>query len=161
MNKKVKDVMTSEVVWVSPEVSLHDAFQKMRKNDIRHLPVISRKNKNIIGMLSEGDIILYLQKNGPSLEMDSRVLVGDAMSKDVVFCYPNSKAVNVAATMITAKIDSVPVIDAKTDHLVGIITTTDLLDEMCLRFELDGGNIRPLKYKNPNSRLQRNVTRVN
>ena len=160
MDKSVKHLMSIEVVSVNPEQTIHDALNEMRKHEIRHLPVVTRRKGKLVGLLSEGDVLLYLQKNGTALEVDERVLVGDAMSKEVVYCYPNSKVVNVAATMITAKIDSVPIIEPSTNKLVGIVTTTDLLDDMCLAFELNGGSVRPLKYNNPNNRLQKNVRLV-
>lgn len=59
--KKVKDVMTEEIVSVSPEESLSDATRKMVKKNVRRLPVM--KSGKLIGLLTEKDIL----KVAPSL----------------------------------------------------------------------------------------------
>lgn len=154
MGRLVKDIMTNEVVWVHPEQSLFEALSLMRQFDIRHLPVIEQQSNKLIGLLSEGDIILFCQKRGEKLEVDSQIHIHEAMSKDVVYCFPLSKPTSVAATMIVAKIDSLPVLDPETKQILGIVTTTDLLDEMCVNEELNGESVWPFKYNNPNKRMK-------
>lgn len=152
MGKVIKEIMTKDVVWVNPKQTLLDALNLIRKFNIRHLPVVDKNTKELVGLLSEGDIILYCQKKGEKLEVDTNITVSEAMSRNVIYCYPSSSMANVAATMISAKIDSIPVLEGKEKKLVGIVTTTDLLDELCLAEELNGENVWPLKYDNPNHR---------
>lgn len=52
---KLKDVMSSPLITISEKSTLQDALHKMRDNNIRKLPVISRKNQ-IMGMIIQSAI---------------------------------------------------------------------------------------------------------
>ena len=52
---KVKDIMVTRLKTIVPETDLYDALMVMRKNNIRHLPVISKKE--MIGLLTLKDIL--------------------------------------------------------------------------------------------------------
>ena len=50
----VRDIMTSQVVHVSPEDTIEHCIELVAKNRVRHLPVL--KNDQILGMISIGDL---------------------------------------------------------------------------------------------------------
>ena len=51
----VKDVMTSKVTFVTPDVSLEEGLAVMTEKGCRHLPVLD--NKELVGMVSMGDLV--------------------------------------------------------------------------------------------------------
>ncbi|MGV7226566.1 MAG: potassium transporter TrkG [Nitrosopumilus sp.] len=51
----LKDVMTSPLITINEKATLQDALHKMRDNNIRKLPVLSKKNQ-VIGMIFQGVI---------------------------------------------------------------------------------------------------------
>jgi CBS domain-containing protein len=51
----VRDVMTSDVISVSPEQSIEECMSLMTARRIRHLPVLS--NDSLTGMISIGDVV--------------------------------------------------------------------------------------------------------
>ncbi len=51
---KVSDIMSKEVVTVTPETSLDEAAQLMATHQIRRLPVV--ENGELVGMLALGDV---------------------------------------------------------------------------------------------------------
>jgi CBS domain-containing protein len=51
----IKDIMTSEVIWVNPEQSIEECMELMTSKHIRHLPVL--ENKKLIGLISIGDVV--------------------------------------------------------------------------------------------------------
>ncbi len=55
LDKKVRDVMESDVVTIEPEADIYAGLIKMRDLNIRHLPVA--KNKIMIGLLTLKDIL--------------------------------------------------------------------------------------------------------
>ncbi|MEM5883030.1 MAG: CBS domain-containing protein, partial [Candidatus Aenigmatarchaeota archaeon] len=55
---KVKDVMTKEVITISPEASLIEAASLMEKNDVNRLPVI--ENDKLVGIIAREDLIKAL-----------------------------------------------------------------------------------------------------
>jgi len=115
----VGDIMTSNVSTVRPEDLLATASQVMLWAGGRHLPVL--ENERVVGVLSEGDLFRARAEAEPR-----RILVREAMTSPVLSIGPND-AVSVAAGRMSArKIGCLPVLE--NDRLVGIITTTDVLD---------------------------------
>jgi len=53
-NMKVRDVMSSPLVTINPDSTCADAARKMRKNNIKRLPVI--QNGKLVGIISLDDI---------------------------------------------------------------------------------------------------------
>ena len=51
----LKEVMTTPIITINEKATLQDALHKMRDNDIRKLPVISKKNK-VIGIIYQTTI---------------------------------------------------------------------------------------------------------
>ena len=61
---KVADIMTTELVTVTPSTSVAEAMQLVTKKRFRHLPVI--ENGKLIGIISIGDLTrwaMLAQKN--------------------------------------------------------------------------------------------------
>ena len=56
---KVRDIMTADVVAVTPENNVRECMELMSSKRIRHLPVVD--GKKLIGMLSITDIIRALR----------------------------------------------------------------------------------------------------
>jgi CBS domain-containing protein len=53
----VGEVMTTEVITVSPDTPLDDVEAIMRKHRIRHLPVTG--DRGLLGLVSIGDVLVY------------------------------------------------------------------------------------------------------
>ncbi|MEK0323219.1 MAG: CBS domain-containing protein [Nitrosopumilus sp.] len=65
----LKEVMTTPLITINEKATLQDALRKMRDNDIRKLPVISKKNK-VIGIIYQttiADVIRNATVTAPRL----------------------------------------------------------------------------------------------
>jgi CBS domain-containing protein len=51
----VKDVMTSEILFVNPEQTIEECMALMTSKYIRHLPVLA--NGKLVGLISIGDVV--------------------------------------------------------------------------------------------------------
>lgn len=51
----VKDIMTRDVVYVSPDTTLEEVMALMLNKRIRHLPVL--ENEKLTGLISIGDVV--------------------------------------------------------------------------------------------------------
>lgn len=70
---KAQDVMTSRLVYATPDMHAHDAADLMAKNQIRRLPVV--ENGKLVGILSIGDLAtvnIYANEAGDALSNISK-----------------------------------------------------------------------------------------
>ena len=57
----VRDIMTSEVVTVSPDMTMQNCLELMTEKRFRHLPVID--DDELVGFLSIGDVVKSVIEN--------------------------------------------------------------------------------------------------
>jgi signal-transduction protein with cAMP-binding, CBS, and nucleotidyltransferase domain len=60
---KIRDVMTSPLISVSPEQTIYECAQKMSEHHIHHLPVMD-ENKTVVGMISATDFLVVAEALG-------------------------------------------------------------------------------------------------
>jgi CBS domain-containing protein len=71
----VSDIMTSPVVSVAPEETVHHCMQLMTDGRFRHLPVV--KSGRVVGMLSIGDLVKdVIQEQTEHIEQLERYIAG-------------------------------------------------------------------------------------
>jgi CBS domain-containing protein len=142
---KVKDIMTKEVITVSPETEIAQAAELLLTNRINGVPVINESGE-LVGILCQSDLIAQ-QKNIPipslftlldgyiSLTLSKRLdkevekiaatKAADAMTPDPVTVSPDTGIEDVAALMVEKNYHTLPVVDA--GKLVGIVGKEDIL----------------------------------
>lgn len=111
---KVKDYMSAQVATVSPEDTLGDIINMIRRTYHDCFPVV--KNGDIVGIITSWDVIQ--RKRSRKVE--------DIMTKEVVVTYPDSNLTDVARVMFRRGLSKLPVVD-ENRKLVGIVTTTDVI----------------------------------
>lgn len=57
----VREIMTSELVYVMPDTSIDECMAVMTERRIRHLPVLS-EGQEIAGVISIGDVVKFRSK---------------------------------------------------------------------------------------------------
>jgi acetoin utilization protein AcuB len=139
--KTTQTIMTSNLITVSKNVSVKEAFSVMKTNGIRHLPVKDEKSK-IIGILSDRDIqrAMSVKKLGPfqqDVTLDESLKVEDFMSWPVYMVSEETSIERVAEEMLAQKISAFIVVD-RHDKEKGIITTDDLLGYLLNLIKADG-----------------------
>jgi len=126
---KVRELMTGAPITVAPDTAVFEARQIMLRERIRHLLVT--ENRRLMGIVTDRDIRLNLPSQATSLsvwEMNyllARLTVNEVMTKSVIIVGPDLDARDAARLMLEHKIGALPVLDG--DHLIGIITETDVL----------------------------------
>jgi len=116
---RVSDIMTKDVLITPPALAAEDALERMRRGHVRHL-VVSEKGR-IVGVLSERDLG---GARGGSVRRGRTV--ADLMTANTVTATPET-TVRQAANLLRGRgIGCLPVLSK--GSLVGIVTTTDLLD---------------------------------
>jgi acetoin utilization protein AcuB len=120
--------MKFPVVTVSPDLPINDAFNLMKREHVRRMPVV--KGGNLVGIVADKDILNASPSPVTSLsvwEMNyllSKVLVKDVMTTQVKTITEDTPIEEAARIMSDNKIGGLPVV--RGEQVVGIITETDL-----------------------------------
>lgn len=61
----IKDLMTSNLITVTPETSIDDCMRVMTGRKIRHLPVLD--NNELVGVISIGDVVRFVIEEQKSI----------------------------------------------------------------------------------------------
>jgi acetoin utilization protein AcuB len=136
----VKDRMTKNPITVKPDLPIAEALEWMRREKVRHFPVVNKKGK-LVGIVARDDLMYASPSPATSLSMweitylMSRVTVDEAMTKEVITISDDAPVEEAARVMFDNKIGSLPVM--RDGALVGIITESDLFKAF---LELFGGH---------------------
>ena len=118
---RVKDLMTPQAEVVSPDATTEDAASVMKTLDIGVLPVCDEQG--LVGILTDRDLVVRVvaAKRDPKA-----VLVGEAMTPSVVYCFEDDDIERAASVMAGQQIRRLPVLD-RNRKLVGVITIGDIV----------------------------------
>ncbi|MBN1146307.1 MAG: CBS domain-containing protein [Anaerolineales bacterium] len=126
----VGERMSTPVITVHPGVPMQEALGLMRKEHIRRLPVIDKRSHQLVGIVSEQDLLHASPSDVTSLsiwEMNyllCKITVADVMCSEVTTIAEDTLLEEAARIMVDNKIGGLPVM--RGDRVVGIITETDL-----------------------------------
>ena len=124
----VKDWMSSNLITITTQATMAEAYQLMEKNRIRRLPVVDEGE--LKGIVSWGDIREARPSDATSLSIFeihhllARMPVAKIMTTDVKTIEYNDTVGKAAYLMLKHRIASLPVI--QDGELVGIITASDI-----------------------------------
>lgn len=127
--------MKTNLITVTPETSLFKAREMLDSHKISHLPVTDGK-AHLVGLLTDRDLKETWASPATTLSVHEltyvlqKLAVGNVMTKDVITATPDMPIERAAATLHDKKIGALPVL--KDDKLVGIITTTDLMEVLLI-----------------------------
>ena len=127
LNKKVKDIMTCDVITTTSDVDVVNAFEKLMEHKISALPVV--EEDKLIGIITATDV-------GHNLILDKYELgtnVEEIMIKPVVTVSSEDtlqKAIEIMKEGVSSSgiLNQLPVVDG--DKLVGIISDGDIIQEL-------------------------------
>ena len=144
---KVKDIMSKNVITISPGNSVEEAAKILSNNNVSGLPVV--EDGKLVGIVSESDLIVkdkklhfpdYINVIGGIIYLESykkfkkefkkfiAVKVEDLMSEKVITVNPEDTVEDAATIMSDKDVNRLPVVEG--DKLVGIITRGDIVRDL-------------------------------
>jgi acetoin utilization protein AcuB len=124
--------MTRKVITTGPEASVFDAYEKMSRNRIRHLPVIDTDGR-LIGIVTDRDIrsaLPYSMIKDPvhsaETEKVKDLKVVDIMTTGPKTIGPHHTIQDALVLIQELRVGALPVVD-KEGKLKGILSVRDLL----------------------------------
>jgi acetoin utilization protein AcuB len=120
--------MVHPVITVAPDLPIVDAMDLMRREKIRHAPVV--KNGELVGIVAYEDLTHASPSQATTLSiwelnyLLSKITVGEVMTRNVLTVHDDTPIEEAARIMADNKIGGLPVL--RNGHIVGIITETNL-----------------------------------
>jgi CBS domain-containing protein/uncharacterized membrane protein len=145
---KVRELMTTPVVTVSPETPVHEIAKVLLKSGISAVPVVDHAGAPL-GMVSEGDLIgrdeadrearrdWWLVMLAEGTELNPEFLASmrrpkrrarDVMAAPLITVGEDTEASGVAKLLVAHRIKRVPVV--RDGRITGIVSRADLLREL-------------------------------
>jgi CBS domain-containing protein len=121
---RIADVLRrkgSTVATVGPDATVTELLGELAAHNVGALPVV--KNDEIIGIVSERDVVRRLHAGGAAL---LQAKVADIMTTEVTTCGPGDDVSDLAAVMTSRRFRHLPVI--VDGRLAGIVSIGDLLE---------------------------------
>ncbi len=134
---RVRDVMTTKVISVTPERPLREVAEILTTHKVSGLPVVGRDGW-VVGVVSEADFLAHgvgptrwesalarLFGRSPGSTKSSARTAGEAMTAPAITISPQAPVSEAAATMVGRSVNRLPVVED--GRLVGIVTRADLV----------------------------------
>lgn len=131
-NIPLSEVMVKKTVAVNVGSPFSKVEELLRINNIRHLPVVDDDNV-LKGIITQRDLF---RTESPMKTMDGehfyskesldRYITKHVMTKDVVTLTGKDRLAAAIVLMAKHKCGCIPIVDER-DHLIGIVTQTDVL----------------------------------
>jgi CBS domain-containing protein len=117
----ISEIMTRDVMTVSPQDSIRRAAQLMDELNVGAIPVCD--GDRLIGMVTDRDITVRATSVG---ESPDETMVRDIMSVGVKTCFEDQPVDDVMEQMRDVQIRRIPVLDHETQNLIGIVSLGDV-----------------------------------
>lgn len=145
---QVKDIMTEDVVSVSPETKIGEVAHILTEKRFHGLPVV--ENGKLLGIIVEDDFFVkdqsnfhlpsyinFIEKSGRANKSSEKqeekikellnVRAKDIMTSECLSFSPQMEIKDILKVFKETRINTFPVIDER-DNVVGIITLADVLN---------------------------------
>jgi CBS domain-containing protein len=140
---RVRDVMSSPVITVSPDTRLKEVAELLVGHGISAVPVV--EDGELVGIVSEADLVPLELAPDPRAHLapaadppvDVPRVAAEVMTRAVVALHEDADAAEAGRLMLERRIRSVPVVRGR--RVVGIVARRDLL-EVLARHDEDIAN---------------------
>jgi len=135
----VKDVMTTNVIYINKDASVHEAARILSEKRISGLPVVDDE-KHVIGIMTEADILYsvgmkksqdfrdilrhILGEKHPKIRKGNKV--EEIMTSQVITTTPDRDMREIAKILDEKRIKRLPVVD-ENHKLIGIISRANIV----------------------------------
>lgn len=117
---RVKDCMTRKVEWISPNLTLRDAAQRMCEREVGCLPI--GENDRLIGMVTDHDILCRAVAAGRD---PATTTAREVMSAGITWCYDDQSLEEAIHVMVMKQIHHLPAM-SRSRRMTGILSLSDI-----------------------------------
>lgn len=137
-DESIDRIMTTDPITVGPYASIVEARAALESHDLHHLPVV--EDGKLVGILSAADMLKFSMLDQDAEVLD-RIQVRQIMQVDVHVLTADANLRQAAEKLANGGFHALPVLDSDRT-LVGIVTSSDLVQHLLHRLPTGDGSIR-------------------
>jgi CBS-domain-containing membrane protein len=129
----LRSLMSTDVKTLTADQLVGDAIKLIIEHGIRHIPIVSRPEHSLIGLVTQTDLLRKVMHGRTMTNeeqyhafLDTMLPLEDVMVRDVITLPPEAKVREAVSLFLLRKIRCVPVVDSRR-AVLGIVTETDLM----------------------------------
>ncbi len=116
--------------------TLKTASEKLQEHNVGVMPVLNKKDKSVIGIISERDLARHIYKD----QFTSNLLVSKIMTKNIISCDLNTSVTQLMEIISSHKIRHIPIIEEK--KLVGMVSIGDVVNHIIEQYKDENQQLR-------------------
>jgi len=134
--KLVTKLSNRQCFTLTEKDTLKIASEMFQKHNVGVMPILSEKDKSVIGIISERDLARYIHRG----EFKSDLTVSKIMTKNIISCNLNTSVTELMEIISSHKIRHIPIIEKK--KLLGIVSIGDVVNHIIEQYKDENQQLR-------------------
>ena len=120
------EIMNPDIIMAIYDKTIYECWLLMEQNDLKQLAVVDLVGK-IKGVVSMKNIAKAIIDNIQDSDYMKKTAVKEIVTYNVITAEPISDIRRIAKVMIKYHLNSIPIVDTKSDKIVGVVSRADIL----------------------------------
>ena len=116
--------------------TLNTASEKLQKYNVGAMPVLSKQNNDVIGIVSERDLARFIFKD----EFSDDLPIVKIMTKKIITCNINTSVTELMEMITQNKIRHIPIVDDK--KILGIVSVGDVVNHVIEQYRDENKHLK-------------------
>ena len=116
--------------------TLKTASEKLQKYNVGAMPVLSKQNNEIIGIVSERDLARFIFQD----EFNNELSVTKIMTQQIITCNLDTSVTELMEIVTHKKIRHIPIVDGK--KILGIVSVGDVINHIIEQYKEENKQLK-------------------
>lgn len=116
--------------------TLKTASEKLQKHNVGAMPVLSKQNNEIIGIVSERDLARFVAQDEFNIELS----VTKIMTQQIITCNLDTSVTELMEIVTHKKIRHIPIVDGK--KILGIVSIGDVVNHIIEQYKEENKQLK-------------------
>jgi len=125
-----------ECFTLSEVDTLKTASEKLQKHNVGAMPVLSKQNNEIIGIVSERDLARFVSQDEFNIELS----VTKIMTQQIITCNLDTSVTELMEIVTHKKIRHIPIVDGK--KILGIVSIGDVINHIIEQYKEENKQLK-------------------
>ena len=116
--------------------TLKTASEKLQKHNVGAMPVLSKQNNEIIGIVSERDLARFIFQD----EFNNELSITKIMTQQIITCNLDTSVTELMEIVTHKKIRHIPIVDGK--KILGIVSIGDVINHIIEQYKEENKHLK-------------------